>query len=317
MNDSTLYRDASYGALGLIRVPCALGVAENHFADLELVLEALEGHATPPTGPGPGYSVWKLREHVDVTLARISATLRRHGYSDDPLGERAILSVSETQAIRPDLPSARTCRVVESVERGLGAVLDEALVALGTPAIQGTVMIHERPHALDGLGRPLPFVRALAVLAECPAGLERLERDLREALAGLGSQLVRATIRPAENLHLVEVGIAPARTTIDALQGKALPAFQEAQGALRAARFELGVPIEESALRALRARAEKAGAATLLERKGDSLLALVPAAQPGDPVADPAVRERTAWLAEQLAPWSPSLEEISDLLPRK
>lgn len=306
MSDALFYRDEHYGALGLVRLGGArLGLAEHRFIELECVLGALAAHGTLVDREGSP-SVWALDEHVDITLARIGAVLRRRGFADDPLGARAVSTVNERAAISPDLPVAGSCHLHAAVEDGFRAILVEALSVVGSPT---GMAVHAFPRSR--VRDVLPFVRLGATLDEQDA--VHVQGAVRGALGGLGQQLVRATAVPAGRGTLVELGVVPSRALTEALNGRVPPTFQ-AGACARVVAFTLGVPLTERALSALRIRFMEARAVTLVERAGDVLALRVPAAQPGDPLGDAALRERTAWLSDQLAPWRPELTEITDLL---
>lgn len=319
-----LFRDPDYGALGVTRGARAPGVVtiDHGFAesDYEAVLELMERYAlAKPVDLGDGSDFWNVKVHEEQALVALEGMLRRRGYTDDPLGERAVIRVTEEDAKHPDLPAAGKVSVSEFAERGFHSFVDEVGAALRAKFTETkgaesyfkfATAFFPRPNA-----RGLPFMRARA-LSEWVGQASEAENVVRATLARAQGAVQRATARfVAPGRILVEFGLALPASVIESFERAALPAFRKAEAGVREVRFKLSRPIEPAALMKIAERGANSGALTgKLDVTGTSeLIARVPSSHSGHYVADQAVSERVGWLSAQLAPLGAELEEISEL----
>lgn len=302
--EATLYRDPDYGALALIERDGGLLEVHTHgFMDYAPVERLLTAQAQPIEESDTG-TLWSPRVQRAILTTSIDRALRDGGYRPDPLGERAILRVSEEEALYPDLPAAGHARVSEAVERAISQQLDTALSRAQLPGavLSGMIEAFPRPHTQDSMGRNLPFFRARAEVQLAGTVDEgACTAAWREALAGLGENLVRATARVDGRVLVLEAGVRPRPEVIETFESLALPAFEQAPiSGYREVHIQLQSPLTEDELTRIRERAEACTAATALEAiEPTLLLAHVPSMIEGQHLGDRAFRERINWLVQE------------------
>lgn len=302
--EATFYRDPDYGALAILeRAKGVLEVYSHNFMDRAPVERILHAQAKLLSEDGPS-TRWQPKVHKAIVLANIDRALRDGGYSDDALGERAILQVPEHEAIQPDLPEVGHARVSEAVERAISQQLDTALSQVELPGkVQGGVLeAFPRPNTKDSMGRNLPFFRARAEVRVGKAGLgEGTCASWREALSEMGEALVRATITVEDGLAVFEAAVRPSLAVVEAFESLALPAFeQQPLSGSREIHIRLQEPLSEDDLEFIRERAAACTGAVSLEAIDPQVvLARVPSMLEGHHLGDPAFRERTNWLVQE------------------
>jgi len=310
-----MYRDGEYGALAVYTKDGDV-VIHNHGLnrdDFKAVSEALAGY----TGDRRK-TVWRIGGAASVVSRRIDTLLRERGYSDDPLGEKAVMEVSEAQAMRPDLPAdVRRAHVNEAVERGMRARIDEAVRKLNRSGdcTVADVGFFPRPNASTGTGRPLPFARARALLRNPVESASGVQAMLREHLSD--TDLVRATVMEAgeAKAYAVEFAIAPTRAVYERYLETAIPNFNlPASGGVRPVKFHLGMNIDErdrQRLRGVMRHLGKNAAVSIPDAR--TFVVRVPSGMMAESLSDVAFQERLGWVRRQLKPWRPSDVEVGSI----
>jgi hypothetical protein len=321
--DALLYRDRNYGALALIRESGGLAMIDHQFdeQDFEPVLAVLEDLAKPIQRED-GSTLWRPNGHLAVLQHNVEAALTQLGYERDPLAERSVRRLSREEAIKPDLPkiTRRQVTVSEAVERSLRTHINAGLAALkraGSPMSE-TVEFFGR-NVTDGM-RPLPFVRVRALLTRPIERAADVCARLREAIAPAKGMLTRLSAREVEgqNAYVVEFALSPDRAAVDAALGEAAPKFDMSMKlrGMRGAFIKLGGAVTLAEIAPIAERAKQCGAVLSMELKTPRRVeVVVPGTISEGAVADFAFSERLAWLHEQLAPWGPSVEEVSESQP--
>lgn len=323
MSNATLYRDADYGALGVMRAPAGIVTIDHGFVaeDFEQVLAVLEQYGKERV-QSEGRSLWeKFSVRPEVVLAAVESALKSRGYVADALAAKAILSVTQEAMTSPDLPAPTKMIVNETVERALRRHAEIAWAVLSTlgKTSVSEVQFFQRPNAKDELRRPLPFLRARGfVVAENAANVQR---ELRETLSALGGALVRATVEVADRAGkgqlAVEFAIAPSTEACDAFLGEALPTFVEAKiDGAREVEFYLKSKLPE----ATRKFIEEQGAAStamlaLTTRDGRTVTARIPAVREmTDALGDESFRQRLSWVARQLDAYEATIVDVGSVV---
>jgi hypothetical protein len=310
-----LYRDGEYGALGVYAEDRDVIIHNHGFNrdDFKAVSEALSGYAGNRSGP-----VWSVGGASKVVFRRIDTLLRERGYSDDPLGEKAVMEVSEAQAARPDLPTdGRRTHVNEAVERGMRDRIAEAVRKLGRSGdcTVADVGFFPRPHATNGIGRPLPFARARALLRNPVESASDVQVALREHLSD--ADVVRATVAEAgeAKAYAVEFAIAPTREVYERYLETAIPNFKvPAPGGVRAVKFYLGTTIDEQDRQRLRGTMRHLGREATVSIPDPRIFVVrVPSGMVAESLSDMAFQERLDWVRRQLKPWHPNDVEVGSV----
>jgi|GEM_PF-5984232 len=310
----TLYRDPDYGACAVVERDGMFEVYDHGFMDASPLMRVLQNQATVEEREGR-MSKWRPSVHHSIIRANVDRVMRDGGYSDDPLGERAILEVGVEEATEPDLPAATAARVSEIVERAISQKLDTALGSIELPGqvVQGVIEAFARPHTRDSLARPLPFFRARAqVKLADPAKFESAGTcaQWREELAKVvGESLVRATVTAEGDTATFEAAVRPTKEMLEEFEGMALPAFEQRPiSGYREVHIQLEAPIKEEELEEIRQRAESCTGATHVEALDQHvILARVPSMVEGHHVTDPAFHERSNWLVNEFKGWGPDM----------
>jgi len=316
--EALLLRGPDYGAFGLVEVDGGVVTYDHNLdaTDKRKVIAVLENTARP-VAVEDGGTFWQFsaKSHPAVIMSNVQRAIRLAGYSDDALGERAILSVSEVVAMSPDLPAESRFNVLnEAIEAGLRRHVEVAVAALAehgrvTPP---TVRFFSRPNALDGLGRPLPFVIARAFVE---GGRDVVEMAVREALAPVREHLVRATATQysADEPLTVDIALAPTASMCEAYAEATVPVF-EATGICggRTVWIKLDTPLDEEAADDIGKLCAVSTAAIGMrtEREGRAVVAQIPSSNSGPHVGDTAFQERVAWLVGVLDPWGAEVYDV-------
>lgn len=311
MNDTTVYRDAEYGALAIrlgetprTLVTTDYGLAE---ADFEALLGVLESRAEVVRSDGSACE-WRLKAHPMEVVSSVNSVMRRQGYVDDALAERAIIRLPLEEGWAPDLPAAEPMEVREDAVRS-GLLSLAALVekAAGMKESSLSANFYPRPNARGIFNEPLPFLRVqVEGHAADPATVQQDVRQVFSQQEGV----VRITASRSDDKVVVEAAFAPTRGMLEEYEARKLPSFRDPKtGLAREARFSLDRPLPEAVASDLKKRALASGAALEVSLTERAFRALLPCSQ----IRNADLSERIRWLHSQIERWGGRVMEVGEL----